>query len=220
MCFSPTVSFTAGAILMVVGIATLNKVTDKSEYPFALLPLLFAVQQFTEGMIWVVLEHGGADNFEYWLTQTYTFFAGMLWPLLVPFGALMLEKHPQRKAFLILTTILGAGFALYTLNGMFLVGVSAHIENLHIVYHHPWENNRVLAVYVITTCFPFFFSSNPRILQLGLLNIAAFFVAYYFYNFYLASVWCFFAALMSGGIYVFFIHEHRYQISLKKLLPS
>ncbi len=210
MCFSPTVSFAASAVLAVAGFATLKKVTSKKEYALAFIPLMFAVHQFIEGMIWVVLEHGGPDNIEYLLTQIYTFFAGMLWPVLIPFSIFMIEQDSKKRKLLLFITILGACFATYTLVGIFLVGVVAQIDNLHIVYHHPWENNQVLLTYVIATCAPFFVSSNKRVMHLGVINMIAFFIAYYFYNFYLASVWCFFAALMSGSIYLFFIREHKY----------
>lgn len=214
MCFSPAVSFTASAVLTVAGIATLNKVTDKRENPLACIPLLFAAQQFIEGMIWVSLQHSAPVNIEHMLIFIYTFFAGMLWPALIPFSILMLEQNTYRKKALLFISILGTGFALYTLTGMFISDVTVQQEGLHLVYHHPWENNHTLLTYLIITCIPFFLSSNIRIIHLGTLNAAAFFITYYFYNFYLASVWCFFAALISGAIYVFFIHEHRYKTSV------
>lgn len=50
MCFSATTSFAAGSVLWVVGIATLMKAKRKSELPFAMIPLLFGVRQFIEGL--------------------------------------------------------------------------------------------------------------------------------------------------------------------------
>jgi hypothetical protein len=53
MCFSASASFIAGATLSAVGLATLRMTKRKAEIPFAMIPLLFGVQQITEGMIWL-----------------------------------------------------------------------------------------------------------------------------------------------------------------------
>lgn len=53
MCFSATASFTASAVLGITGIATLRQVKFKSLIFLACLPLLFAIQQFNEGLIWL-----------------------------------------------------------------------------------------------------------------------------------------------------------------------
>ncbi len=215
MCFSPTVSFIAGAVLGVTGIATLKEAKHSRELPLASIPIMFAIQQFIEGLIWVVLQNGDSSIIHHWLTQTYVVFAGVIWPVLVPFSLLMIEHSKHRKKMLSFITLIGAGIAIYTLVGLSKTGVIAQIEKSHIVYHHPWENNPMLVTYIIATCAGFFCSSNIRIMYMGIINMAAFFVAYYFYNFYLASVWCLFAALMSGVIYVFFINEHKFRIKLK-----
>ncbi len=52
MCFSATASFTAGAALTAVGGFTVHKSQGKIELPLALVPLLFGIQQLTEGVLW------------------------------------------------------------------------------------------------------------------------------------------------------------------------
>ena len=51
MCFSATASFIAGTTLSVVGVATLRKTEARTELPFAMIPLLFGIQQLIEGVI-------------------------------------------------------------------------------------------------------------------------------------------------------------------------
>ena len=41
MCFSATASFVAGTSLSAIGVATIRKAERPSEFPFALIPLLF-----------------------------------------------------------------------------------------------------------------------------------------------------------------------------------
>ena len=55
MCFSATASFAAGTALSAVGGLTLRKSQGKVELPLALVPLLFGVQQFSEGFLWLSL---------------------------------------------------------------------------------------------------------------------------------------------------------------------
>ena len=49
MCFSAPASFIAGTALSVIGVAALKRTESKSEIPFALIPLLFGIQQLIEG---------------------------------------------------------------------------------------------------------------------------------------------------------------------------
>ena len=53
MCFSATASFISGATLCVIGVATLKQTKAPAEVPIALIPLLFGIQQLTEGVIWL-----------------------------------------------------------------------------------------------------------------------------------------------------------------------
>jgi hypothetical protein len=53
MCFSPTASFVAGVAISTVGVATLKNVKNKREIPFALVPLIFGIQQIIEGFVWL-----------------------------------------------------------------------------------------------------------------------------------------------------------------------
>ena len=48
MCFSATASFTAGVALLIVGTVTTRRASRRTELPFALIPLLFGVQQLLE----------------------------------------------------------------------------------------------------------------------------------------------------------------------------
>lgn len=51
MCFSAAASFIAGTTLSAIGVATLRNTKTTSELPFAAIPLLFGLQQLTEGVV-------------------------------------------------------------------------------------------------------------------------------------------------------------------------
>lgn len=90
MCFSATASFTAGTTLSVVGVLTVRKSEGMRELPLAVVPLLFGLQQLTEGAVWVSLNHD-LSSLQSWSTYIYSMFSHVLWPIFVPFAILLLE---------------------------------------------------------------------------------------------------------------------------------
>ncbi|MCE9508697.1 MAG: hypothetical protein K8R48_10370 [Alphaproteobacteria bacterium] len=208
MCFSPVASFTASAVLTVIGGVTLRKTKTPQEWLLASLPLLFAAQQFTEGLLWLALLQGKTGAGPYWLTQAYAVFAGTLLPLAIPLGIFLIEPNNIRRRWLAVFFLIGGGVAAYTLSIIVRFGFEAEISNRCILYRHPAEQGpHMLLLYIIATCAAFFCSSERGLLWIGIANIWAFAAAYYFYQVNLVSVWCFFAAILSGMLCLYF--EHR-----------
>ena len=104
MCFSATASFSAGVVLTVIGIATLKKVQHPSQIMFASIPLIFAVQQITEGVLWLALPSTAYPAIQVSFTYIFLFFAQVVWLLWVPLAILLLEKK-------------GKGFPVYKKEG-------------------------------------------------------------------------------------------------------
>ncbi len=55
MCFSAEASFAVGGTLLILGVATIRKVIHKKDLPIALIPIIFALQQMVEGLLWISL---------------------------------------------------------------------------------------------------------------------------------------------------------------------
>ena len=90
MCFSATASLTAGSILLGVGVMTTRNARTGGERAYAAIPLLFAIQQLTEGVVW--LSFGwGISAVTATATQLYSFFSHVLWPVYVPIAAWLIE---------------------------------------------------------------------------------------------------------------------------------
>jgi len=212
MCFSPIASFTASAVLGAIGAATLCKVKVKRDMMFAAIPLLFAVQQFIEGLLWINLLHHDWPQAQIWLIMSYGIFAFVIWPVYVPTSLFLLEADRRRKQIIAGTIAIGVCFAAYVLSVMFHTHVTARISNSCILYEYPTPpyDYLCLPMYIIATCAAFCISSHRRIRWLGIMTIITFLAAYAFYNYYLVSVWCFFAAIVSGFIY-FCFHFARKQ---------
>src|SRR5476649_1319487 len=100
MCFSASASFGAGAVLLVMGITSLKKSSKPSQILFASIPLFFALQQITEGFLWLSLLHPLYASCRWPATYLFLLFAQIIWPIWVPLSIRLLEKKPNRKKWL------------------------------------------------------------------------------------------------------------------------
>lgn len=217
MCFSASASFVAGAALTTAGIATLRLRTRPAEIPFAAIPLLFGVQQIIEGLIWLSFrEASSLPNAS--LTLAYSLFSHVLWPIYVPFAVGLLESVSWRRKALFATQIAGISVGLYLLYFLVRFPVVSKVLGQHIVYESPHFYIRVVMVlYLIATCASSMLSSDRIIRSFGVLSLATFGAAYAIHAATLVSVWCFFAAILSFIVYVYFQRRRRFRTAQ---LPS
>ena len=202
MCFSATASFVAGTALSGFGVATITKATRRSELPFAMIPLLFGIQQLVEGTLWLTFSHD-APGLKQAMTYGYSMFSHVLWPIYIPFAFRFLEVTPWRRRAMLWFQAAGLAAGLYL--GFFIVTlpVVAQVSDQHIVYLSPhFRLGPVIALYLAATCVTGFVSSHPFVRMFGLLSLLSFVATYLFYARALVSVWCFFAALLSLLIYL------------------
>jgi hypothetical protein len=201
MCFSATASFGASAILTVAGVVALRHVETKSQIPFAAIPLIFAFQQFTEGFVWLSLTH---QDYNHWQKIPITIFlvlAQAVWPFWLPFSILIIEKDEKRKMALKVLLGLGLVVSFFLAYRVLFYPVSAAIAPLHIHYelHFPYVPFGIVVsiFYFLVTIVPPFLAGGKRMSSLRLLNLMSFIVTMVFFESYVISVWCFFAALIS-----------------------
>lgn len=204
MCFSATASFTAGTALTVVGVLTVRKSEGRRELPLALVPLLFGVQQLSEGVVWVSLGHD-LPLLQSWATYIYSMFSHVLWPIIVPFAILLVEHRIWRRRAIGVFVVLGLSVGLYLLFFIVRFPITARVEGDSIRYDSPhFYLAVVLVVYLMATCMSGLFSSHRCINAFGvlafLLAIAAAAVSITTF----VSVWCFYAAILSILIYLHF----------------
>jgi hypothetical protein len=201
MCFSATASFTAGTTLTVVGSLTVRKSQGKRELPFALVPLLFGIQQLTEGALWVSLEHG-LPLLQTWSTDVYSIFSHVLWPIFVPFAVLLIEAARWRRRVLTGIVVLGLSVGLYLLFFIVRFPVTATVEEHSIRYESPhFYIAAVLVVYLVATCASPLFSSHRWVNIFGALAFGLAIVAAAVSVTTFVSVWCFYAAVLSAIVY-------------------
>ena len=216
MCFSAGASFSASALLTVVGTETLRKVHKPSQLVFAGITLFFAFQQFLEGVLWMVIPSGGHPRLQNIATYVFLIMAEVIWPLLIPLSVLLMEERKARKRLLLALLAVGAGVGGYYLRHMALFDIRAEINGWHIIYNSPplHDPAKIATLfYLVPTLVPFFVSSLERAYIMGIIMLLSFLVSAVFYQQFLTSVWCFFAAVMSFMIF-YIIRDSRKKTGL------
>ena len=217
MCFSATASFTASVSLSVLGIATLTQTTSRNQLLLTAFPLLFASQQFLEGIVWLTL--GQELTFVHFIA-TYGFlaFATGLWLIFCPLSVYYLEEHPTRKKFILGLTILGLSLGLYLFGSVLNRRIIPLNYSGHLLYDLTFLPfyNLCKYLYFIIVSVPFLISSQKLLVLFGIIAILSFLIADLFYQVTLVSVWCFFAANLSGGLFLIFYYWKTKLFSLNQ----
>lgn len=199
MCFSAEVSFTAASVILIAGVTSVRKVYDKKQLMFASIPFIFAIQQFTEGFLWIAFKNDAYSDWKNLLTHLFIFFAQVVWPFWVPLAFCLIEKDIFRKKILGSLTIIGGGLSLVLLYCLIMFSVTSVVTDKHIYYQVTHLGFSVLGaiLYFTVTVFPPFVSRLKFVWLLGILNLISFLISKIFFNEHVISVWCFMAALIS-----------------------
>lgn len=205
MCFSVEASFGAGIVLSAIGVASIKKVQSPSQIVFASIPLIFSVQQITEGFVWLALSNPIYASLQQVTTYTFLLIAQIVWPVWVPLAILLAEKEDKRKTIQKLLVIVGVLLSSYMAYCLFSYNVQAKIIGYHISYEQNYPLALTLAggvFYFIATIVPPFFSTIKRMWLLGLAILISYIITIAFYENYFVSVWCFFASVISILVFV------------------
>jgi hypothetical protein len=200
MCFSATASFAAGAVLVAMGSVAAWRAPRRAELPYALIPAWFGVQQLMEGALWLGLQDPShACNAA--LTQLYSGFSQVIWPLYIPVAVLLLETVPWRRKAMWLVTLAGATVSFLLLYFLSHLQVESRIEGGHISYIFPHFHKTVATgLYLLSACISPLLSSHRSVRVFGMAVTLALIVTYVFYSQWFISVWCFLAAIMSTAV--------------------
>ena len=216
MCFSATASFSAGAVLLGLGTLTLRSALAAQQpraLPFAAIPLLFALQQLIEGVIWLTFSYE-APQLQSVLTHVYSFFSHVLWPVYVPLAVLLMEPAGWRQRALMVLVAVGAAMAAYLLYVLLAYPVVARQTGQNIEYLSPhFFATASMTLYLLSTALSPVLSSHRLVQLFGVLALLSFGAAYAFYALWFISVWCFFAALLSTMIYLDFALRSRMRLT-------
>ena len=209
MCFTPTASFIAGGALIGTGVVTRKLANTKGEKLFSIFPFIFAIQQFLEGMLWMVLLGKWPQALKAFSITGFLTVAILVLPVLVPLTVFKLERDKLRKKILLIFLVGGILFSTVILTLYLQSSVGAEIQNLHINYYSSSipisavTFDILVMFYLILVVVPFLVSSDKRLKIGGFFIVVAYAITQYFYAQVFVSVWCFFVALGSVAIYFY-----------------
>jgi hypothetical protein len=204
MCFSAEASFAATGVLAASSVAIARVPKEKASIPLSLFPAIFATHQFIEGILW--LNHDGVlpDTYKTWAVYAYALIAYVLWPVFVPFAAYLSESERRRRTIMLLCEVAGLGVGLWLLagNAAAPLDVSADCCSLSYSVNAP---PLLIVPYLFAVSVPFLVSSRKSMVLFGLaLTASCAAAAIVASAATFPSVWCFFAAILSAGLYLHF----------------
>ena len=203
MCFSAIVSFSASAGLSLLGIGTISRTTSKREILLASFPCLFALQQTLEGLVWLGNSNSYFSSIETISTYGFLLFATLLWLVLSPLSIYFLEQDVDRKRFLLGLAIGGLLLGIYLFGWIIYHGVNPQTFSGNLFYDLSfipfYEVSKYL--YLIVIALPFSIAQSSSLRIFGALVIVSFIISQIFFQVTMVSVWCFFAAILSGFLY-------------------
>ena len=204
MCFSATASFTAAVGLSLLGIGTIRQARSKRYLLLASFPCLFALQQSLEGLVWTGINNESLSQLTMVGTYGFLLFATFLWLILSPLSIYFLEQDKQKKRVLLGLTALGFLLGAYLLIWIIYDGIEPQVFSGNIFYDLKlipfYEPTKYLYLSIVS--IPFLITESPQLKLFGSLSIKSFIISQILFQVTFVSVWCFFAALLSGFIYL------------------
>jgi hypothetical protein len=178
------------------------------------LPLLFAVHQLEEGVVWLALEGKVSMTLGAAAVWPYVVYAHALLPVLVPLSILLIETGRVRRSMLWILLALGTGLAGYVLWTFAWYPIDYAIEHHSIVYHDRISGSGSFStLYVVATSTPQFLARSRWLIAFGGVNIVALLLTAHFKSHAFTSVWCAFAAVISLLILLHFWHATAQRVS-------
>lgn len=236
MCFSVTASFSSSILLGLIGARTIQVVLKrKKKYLLlALFPIIFAVQQFSEGVVWYSLLHG-YPSLTALASAIFVFFALFFWQTMLPFVAWHYENNVKKRKIFLFFVFVGASFGL---SCYILYFVSGNVHFTEICNHSISYQSCVplpgkastyafysayfgsIFFYSLSLIAPPIFSSDRYVKLYGEILLLSLIITSMFYYYSLVSVWCFFAALSSLMFYFVFCRNNAVSRVLRVIKPS
>jgi hypothetical protein len=214
MCFSATGSFGVAAVIAGIGAVAVTQRKAPSHRMLALVPLLFAAQQVTEGVVWMTIGHPAETRLQAIAVILFLGFALVGWPMWVPISLFLAERNPRRRKALAVLSWMGVVVGVYAAVLLIRGRPTAHVAGHSLAYSYVERGPAlVLALYlpgyVLPTVVPFFISTIDRAKLMGTVLVVSLLATFLIQRQALTSVWCFFAAILSVLIVLSISKDHR-----------
>jgi hypothetical protein len=185
---------------MAAGIISVRQVRKPAHLIFAGIPLLFGIQQFFEGVVWLSLSDTTLTGWHAPAKYAFLFFAQAIWPFWIPLAFLLIEPAPERRRIIGYFLLAGILVSLLLAYRLLFSTAAAHIDGCHIAYDIATPRTLLIVtggLYIAAIVVAPFFSSWKKAILLASVNVVSLVVTQLFFEVWLVSVWCFFAAVQS-----------------------
>jgi hypothetical protein len=205
MCFSASASFTASTLLVGLGAASIARNGSKPHRMFAAVPLIFAAQQAAEGTVWLTMHDPSHAPLHQLAVSAFLAVALVIWPVWLPLSLLRVERSPLPRRVLQALSLAGVLLGTYTSSLLVRWRPIARLAGHSLRYEYTTSDGSpsqviwVLA-YLLPTILPLFVSTIALGRTIGTLVVVSLAITFVIERNALASVWCFFAAIISGLI--------------------
>ena len=204
MCFSPVGDLVGGAVVVAIGVDACRHVKGRSEnLAIAVLPLLLGLHQIDETFVWWGLQGHVPANVGNAATWVYLVFALVALPVIVPLMLVVFEPQRGRRWRYLPFLVLGLMVAGVIIHAMLAGAPSARLGRFHISYSVGLQHGIiVIGLYIVATCGSLLVSRNRSLRWFGVANVVGVVALAVLCANGFTSLWCFYAALVSGAIAV------------------
>lgn len=216
MCFSEPASYAVASACAIAGAYTVFKSPSPNHLPLAAVPLVFALQQVSEGLVWRALDQVAVLPASGWPATLFVFIATVFWPVFVPVSVLLAQEDGPRKRIIAVLAATGCFVSLVYVARLVNADVTASIAGASIQYTSQIKpgvslplwllseaqggTDWILVPYALATIGALACSVLPALRWFAGLVAAVLVILLAANQATLVSVWCFFAA--SGSLLV------------------
>lgn len=202
MCFSAVGSFTLAGVLGGIGVVSLARNTPRRLRMFAAIPLIFAVQQAAEGVVWLTIASPSQATLHRIAVNAFLGIALVIWPMWSPFALHRAEQDPRTRRVLFALFCSGVVVATGAVVLLTWWQPVAVVAGHSICYNHEGASEAprqlvTLLPYLIPALVPYFVSTLKLARTIGVTLVVSLFVTVIVEREAFTSVWCFFAAILS-----------------------
>jgi hypothetical protein len=202
MCFSPQGDLVGGAVVMAIGVDACRHLRGRSEYlVVATVPLLLGAHQVDESFVWWGLQGvvpRGVGTVAMWI---YLVFALVVLPVLAPLLVLGLEPTARRRWRIVPFALAGVVVASILGEAMLVGHPTVRLGAYHLAYSIGLQHGiAIIGLYILATCGALLASGSRDVVWFGALNLVAVVILARLCADGFTSLWCAYAALLSGAI--------------------
>jgi hypothetical protein len=209
MCFSVQADVTVGLLLLPVAAASLRETRHLRELPFAALPLVFALHQFMEALVWAGADGDVSAQLQHAAAFAYLVIALPVLPTLMPLAVLLLEPRGARRRvapFVLLGVVVSTYLGYALLTGPFEVVAHPHALEYDTTL---WHGNSWAVLYIAAVIGPSLMSGYRSLVAFGLLNLVGLTAVAVVYQQAFVSLWCVYAACASVLMLLHMVRRRR-----------